>query len=169
MEFWYLALLIPLLWVMKKLYFQEGLFIPLPMETVRKMLEIAEIMEDDILYDLGSGDGRTVIEAWKGYGIESVGIENWAPIYYVSKLRLRLSGAGDNVKILKKDIFKTDLSKATVVTMYLTPKLNAMLKNKFERELRKGTRVVSASHPMIGWEYVRKVRTGHFWTYLYRI
>ncbi len=163
-------LLIPaffFVWGIIKLQSEEGFFVPLPMSTVRRMLKLAKIKKGDVLYDLGSGDGRTVIEASKQYGIKSVGIEQGHLIYAVSKLRLRLSKTSGKVKIIKNDMFKEDISDATVVTFYLTPKLNRMLKPKLKKELRKGTRVVSASHEMLGWTPAKKIKTGHFWTYLY--
>jgi hypothetical protein len=165
-------LLIPaalFLWGIIKLWRQDGFFVPLPMGTVRTMLKIAGVRKGDVLYDLGSGDGRTVIEAAKLYGIHSVGIEHGHLIYAISKLRVGLSGAGDKVKLIKGDIFKEDLRVATIVTFYLTPKLNRMLKPKLEKELKKGTRVVSAAHEMPGWTPQKKIKTGHFWTYLYKL
>jgi hypothetical protein len=73
------------------------------------------------------------------------------------------------VKILNKDFFKENVRDADVVTIYLTPKLATMLKTKFEKELKQGARVVSAAHEIKGWTPVRKIKTGHFWTYLYKI
>jgi hypothetical protein len=64
---------------------------------------------------------------------------------------------------------KHNISEATVIMIYLTPKMNARLKPKFERELKKGTRVVSAAHEMPGWKLQKKIKTGHFWTYLYKV
>lgn len=157
------------IWGIIKLHRQEGFFVPLPMGTVRTMLKLAKIKEGDILYDLGSGDGRIVIEAAKRYNIRAVGIEVGNLIYAVSKLRIKLSKAGSGVKIIKNDIFKEDIGDATVVTFYLTPKLNRMLKPKLKKELKRGTRIVSASHEIPGWTPAKKIKTGHFWTYLYKI
>ena len=165
-------LLIPILffgWCALKLVRQEGFFVPLPMGTVRQMLKLARIKKGDVLYDLGSGDGRVVIEAARAYGVKAVGIESWYFAYIISKIRLKLSGVSDRVKIVKNDMFKEDLSEATVVTLYLTAKLNRLLKPKLEKELKRGTRVVSAAHEMPGWKPVQKIKTGHFWTYLYKI
>lgn len=165
-------LLIPaffFVWGIIKLRAEEGFFVPLPMDTVRQMLKLAKIKKSDVLYDLGSGDGRTVIEAAKRYGIRAVGIECGDLIYAISKLNVRLRKMENKVKLIKNDFFKENISDATVVTFYLTPKLNRLLKLKLKRDLRRGTRVVSAAHEMPGWKPVRKIKTGHFWTYLYKI
>ena len=166
---WILLVVLFLLWGMKKLIWEEGFFVPLPMKTVRAMLKLAQIKKSDVLYDLGSGDGRTVVEAAKKYGIRAVGIESNPLVYFASKLNVNIRGLGGSVKILREDFFKHNIKEADVVTIYLTPKLNAMLKPKFEKELRKGTRIVSASHEIKGWKPVKRVKTGHFWTYLYKI
>jgi precorrin-6B methylase 2 len=167
MNEWYIIPAFFCAWFVVKLRAEEGFFVPLPMGTVRAMLRLAKVRRGDVVYDLGSGDGRTVIEAAK-LGARAVGIEYSIPIYVLSKLRVALSGVHD-VKLLRKDFFETKLNDADVVTFYLTPKLAKMLKAKFEKELRKGARVVSAAHEIPGWKPAGKIKTGHFWTYLYVI
>lgn len=161
------------IWGIVRIRSGQGFFIPLPMETVRTMLKLAKIKKGDVLYDLGAGDGRVVIEAAEQYGIHAVGIENSVLPYMIANLNVRLRGldakGNGQIKILNKNFMKHSISKASVVTIYLTPKMNARLKPKFERELKKGTRVVSAAHEMPGWKLQKKVKTGHFWTYLYKV
>jgi len=158
-------------WGIWKLYRQEGFFVPLPMKTVRAMLQLADVNSADVVYDLGSGDGRTVIEAVNAYGAKSaVGIEIGTLADFLGKIRMKWKRADAyKVKLMKSDVFKENIGEATVVTFYLTPKLAGMLKPKMEKELRKGTRVVSAAHEVPGWIAVRKIKTGHFWTYLYKM
>jgi 16S rRNA A1518/A1519 N6-dimethyltransferase RsmA/KsgA/DIM1 with predicted DNA glycosylase/AP lyase activity len=161
------------MWGIIKIRSGQGFFVPLPMGTVRTMLKMANIKKSDVLYDLGCGDGRVVVEAAKKYGVKAVGIDNSVLPYMVSKLNVRLRGldskGNGQVKILNKDFMKHNISEATVIMIYLTPKMNARLKPKFERELKKGTRVVSAAHEMPGWKLQKKIKTGHFWTYLYKV
>ncbi|MCX6820983.1 MAG: SAM-dependent methyltransferase [Candidatus Aenigmarchaeota archaeon] len=154
-------------WFVIKLRGEQGFFVPLSMGTVRAMLRMAKVKRGEKLYDLGSGDGRTVIEAAR-MGAIGVGIEYSIPVHMLAKIRLALSGAR-GVTLMRKDLFKIKLDDADVVTFYLTPKLAKMLGPKFRRELKKGTRVVSAAHEIPGWAPVEKIKTGHFWTYLYKL
>lgn len=166
---WTLILGFFFVWGIIKLNAEEGFFVPLPMRTIRQMLKLARIKKGDVLYDLGSGDGRIVIEAVNQYGIRAVGIESGTLAYLISRTNVKIKRLNGHVKILNKDFFKTGIKEASVVTIYLTPKLNKMLKPKLKKELKKGTRVVSAAHEIKGWKPVKKVKTGHFWTYLYKI
>jgi predicted RNA methylase len=133
------------------------------------MLKLAKIRKNDVLYDLGSGDGRVVIEAAKTYGVKAIGIEKNILLAWISRIKVRKNGLSDKVKIINDNIFDQDLSGATVMAMYLTQKLNDKLQPKLERELKKGTRIVSASHFFKGWKLVEKIKTGHFYSYLYKI
>ena len=165
-------LLVPalfLLWGIIKLAREEGFFVPLPMGTIRKMLKLAKIKKGDVLYDLGSGDGRITIEAAKNYGIRAVGIEKNVLLYLLSKLNVKVRRLENRVEILNRDFFKVNIKEADVVTIYLTQKLNEMLESKFKKELRKGTRIVSAAHEIKGWKPAKRIKTGHFWTYLYKV
>ena len=152
-------------WFIIKLRGEQGFFVPLSMRTVRDMLRLAKVKRGEKLYDLGSGDGRVVIEAAR-LGAHGVGIEYSIPVHLLAKLRLALSGVR-GVELMRKDFFGTRLNAADVVMFYLTPKLARELGPKFKRELKKGTRVVSAAHEIPGWTPVEKIKTGHFWTYLY--
>ncbi|MBI4010239.1 MAG: SAM-dependent methyltransferase [Candidatus Aenigmarchaeota archaeon] len=139
------------------------------MSTIRKILKSAEIKRSDILYDLGSGDGRIIIAAANEYGIKTVGIENNHLLYLISKWNVKRYSVSSKVKLIRGDLFRQNLSEANVVVVYLTQRMNDKLKPKLEKELRKGTRVVSADHVFKGWKEVSKIKTGHFYCHLYKI
>ena len=144
----------------------EAVYIPLPQETIDSMLKMAEIGPDDVLFDLGSGDGRVVIAAAKKYGIRAVGIEKSRMLAWLSKRAVRKNMLEDRVYIVNGDFFKQDLSDATVVTAYLSQKINDRLEQKLRKELKQGTRILSADHTF-NFEERAKAKTGHFWTHLY--
>jgi precorrin-6B methylase 2 len=144
----------------------EAVYVPLPQETIDSMLKMAEIGPDDVLFDLGSGDGRVVITAARRYGIRAVGIEKSGMLAWLSKRAVRRNSLEDRIQIVNRDFFGQDLSEATVVTVYLSKKINARLEPKLRKELKQGTRIVSADHTF-NFEERTKVKTGHFWTHLY--
>jgi len=147
----------------------EALYFPLPKETIRRALKLAGVKPGDVVYDLGSGDGRVLIIAAKEFGARAVGVEkNWF-LYKLSKWLVKRSKLSDRVKVVHGDLFKQSISNASVVLVYLSQKLNRELEPKLKRELRKGTRIVSASHKFYGLKLKKKVKTGHFYTYLYII
>ncbi len=123
-------------------------FIATPIENVREMLKLADLHEGDVLYDLGSGDGRVVNEAALRYGIKGVGIEINADLVEKAKENARQLGVNDLVTFLHQDLFKADISKASVVTLYLLSDLNQVLRPKLLRELKPGSRVLSYSWDM---------------------
>ena len=129
----------------------EASFIPTPMEVVDRMLEIAQVTSADIIYDLGSGDGRIVIRAAEKYGARGVGIEISPELVEISREEARKRGVSRLVEFRLGDALKADVSPATVVTLYLTPEMNSNLRSTFEQQLRPGTRVVSHDHRMDGW------------------
>ena len=118
-------------------------FVPTTMKNVRAMLSMAEITSDDVLYDLGSGDGRTIVTASKDYGAKSVGIEADPIRLFWSRLRIRRNGLSNLSRVEWGNFFSKDLSEATVVTLYLFQSTNDKLVKKFERELKPGTKVIS--------------------------
>ncbi len=144
----------------------EAVFIPLPHQTIDNMLKMADIRSDDVLFDLGSGDGRIVIAAARTYGIRAVGIEKSKILAWLSKRAIRKNRLEDKVQIVNADFFGQDLSEATVVTVYLSRKRNAMLEPKLRKELKEGTRILSADHTF-NFPEKAKNKTGHFWTRLY--
>ncbi len=166
---WLLLLEIPLLAGLIAVATQSGFFVPLPMPTIKALLKLAKIKKNDVVYDLGCGDGRVVITAAKEYNANAVGIERSPILYWLSKMNVERNSLQRKVKLIRDDFFKQNLSKASVVIVYLTPRLNKKLKPKLEKELRKGARVVSAAHAFNGWSETGKIKTGHFHSYLYQM
>ncbi|MEM7826318.1 MAG: SAM-dependent methyltransferase [Candidatus Aenigmatarchaeota archaeon] len=169
MNVWLLVLLFFFLYFWVRLVLNEAIFIPLPISTIRKMLKLAKVNKKDLLYDLGAGDGRVVIIAAKEFGCKAVGIERSALLAAICRFRIRRAGLQDKIKIIEKNYFDVNLSRATVITAYLSKRQNEKLAPKLKKELRKGTRVVSASHVFPGLKLIKKIKTGHFYTYLYKI
>ena len=118
-------------------------WVPTSMGTVHKMLKLAEVGPDDTVYDLGCGDGRTIITAARHYNARAVGVEIDPLRYFWCRLRVNMLGLQDRIKIIHGNFFALDLSEATVITCYLLQDTNNKLENKLEQELRAGTRVVS--------------------------
>jgi SAM-dependent methyltransferase len=118
-------------------------WVPTPMSTVHKMLKLADVGPADIVYDLGCGDGRTVITAARYYGARAVGVEIDPLRYLWCRLRVNMLGLQDRIEIIHGNFFALDLSEATVITCYLLQDTNNKLEKKLEQELRAGTRVVS--------------------------
>jgi SAM-dependent methyltransferase len=123
-------------------------YVPTPQSAVDAMLELARVTASDVVYDLGSGDGRIPITAAQRYGARGVGIE--IDSYYLRFAFDNLARArvADLVVFLNQDLFESDISPATVVTLFLLPRLNQQLIPKLRRELRPGTRVVSHQYDM---------------------
>ena len=128
---------------------KDVVWVPTPDKLVNKMLEIAEVTPKDFLIDLGSGDGRTVIGAAK-LGARALGIEYNPAMVELSKKNAELAGVSDKLKFLKADLFETDLSEATVITMFLLPEINLQLRPRL-LELKPGTRIVSNTFTMGDW------------------
>ena len=123
-------------------------FVPTPQNVVEAMLEMARVTSTDVVYDLGSGDGRIPITAAKKYGARGVGIEI-DPFYLRDAIDNRTkAGVGDRVTLLNQDLFDANISDATVVTLFLLPRLNLRLIPKLKRELKPGTRIVSHQFTM---------------------
>jgi SAM-dependent methyltransferase len=135
-------------------------YVPTPMRVVRKMLNLAEVGENDIVYDLGSGDGRIVITAAKERGARGVGIDMNPERIRESKANAAEAQVGDRVTFLQQDLFQTDISEATVLTLYLLRRVNLEIRPKILYELRPGTRVVSHAFDMGEWEPDQVVRVG---------
>ena len=127
-------------------------FVPTPYEVVDEMLRLAELKKGDILYDLGSGDGRIVIEAAKRAGIRAVGIDIDPERIAESRQNAREAGVKQLVEFRTQNIFEADFSPATVVTMYLLPDVNIRLRPAILRTLKPGTRIVSHSFDLDEWE-----------------
>lgn len=124
---------------------------PSPQVIVDKMLEIAKVGKNDIVYDLGSGDGRIPITAAKKFGARSIGIEIDPKLIKKANENARNAGVTDKVKFLQQDIFKTNFSDATVVTLFLEDWINIKLRPQLFQQLKPGTRVISQRHHMGDW------------------
>jgi hypothetical protein len=115
------------------------------------MLRYADVSKEDFLIDLGSGDGRIVLTAAKVFGAQGFGVEIKDELVKKSNEAASREGVADRVKFVKQDLFKTDISQATVLTMYLLPDTVNLLKDKLLTELRPGTRIISHDYPLTGW------------------
>ena len=134
------------------------LFVATPEQVVVEMLKLAGVTKDDVVYDLGSGDGRLVIAAALEFGARGVGVELEAKLVQDSRESALKAGVADRTQFLWQDIFQTDVSPATVVALYLSPELNLKLRPKLLRELRPGARVVSHDFDMGDWRPTRTLR-----------
>ncbi len=128
-----------------------GPYVPSPQSVVSDMLRYADVGPNDFLIDLGSGDGRIVLTAAKVFGARGFGVEIKEELVKRANEAAHKEGLADRVKFIKQDLFKTDISQASVITMYLLPDTVNLLKDKFIAELRPGTRIVSHDYPLTGW------------------
>lgn len=126
-------------------------FVPSPMIVVERMLRIADLQPSEILFDMGAGDGRTVIMAAKSFGARGVGIELREDLAKKALASVNENNLNDRVTIVNSDMFTVNLSNADVVFLYLTTSANDKLRPKLEIDLKKGTRVVSHDYEIIGW------------------
>lgn len=126
-------------------------FIPTADAVVEGMLKLANVQRNDIVYDLGCGDGRIVIAAAKNYGAHGVGVDIDPERVKESRANARKAGVEDLVRFEEKDLFDADIRSATVVMLYLMPNVNMRLRPKLLRDLKPGTRVVSHSFDMEDW------------------
>ena len=129
---------------------KDVVWVPTPQAVVDKMLDMAKVTKTDVVYDLGSGDGRTVITAAKR-GARAFGIEYNPDMVDLSKQNATAAGVADRATFEKADLFETDLSKANVITMFLLPSINLKLRPKI-LDLRPGTRIVSNTFTMEDWQ-----------------
>jgi precorrin-6B methylase 2 len=125
-------------------------YVPTPEPVVNKMLELAQVKSDDYLIDLGSGDGRIPIAAAKTYGVRAMGVDIDPVRIQEAKANAEKAKVTDKVEFVEQDLFKTDLSKATVITMYLLERINLKLRPELQK-LKPGTRIVSHSFSMGDW------------------
>jgi SAM-dependent methyltransferase len=148
------------------------LFVATPEQVGVEMLRLAAVTPQDVVYDLGSGDGRLVIAAAREFGARAVGVEIDAPLVQTSREHARTSGVADRATFLWQDLFVTDLQPATVVAIYLRDDVNLKLRPKLLSELRPGNRLVSHDFGMGDWEPDRvqrvqgptRLHTIYFWT-----
>jgi len=133
-------------------------FVPTPMEVVDRMLELAEVKKGDVVYDMGSGDGRIIVRAAKKYGVRGVGIEIDPDLVRRSRELAWREKVDHLVEFREQDALTVDVSAATVVTLYMLPEFNAKLRPILWKQLRPGSRVVSHDFPIEGWTPIRVER-----------
>ncbi len=132
-------------------------YVPTPQTIVEKMLEAGHVKPGDMVYDLGSGDGRVVITAAQKFGARAVGVELRADLCRIASDRIRAAGLEDRVHMVQGSALRVDLSPADVVTMFLLTTSNERLKPNLEKYLKPGARVVSNQFPIKGWKPVETV------------
>jgi ribosomal protein L11 methylase PrmA len=146
----------------------DVIFVPTPHDVVDDMLRLANVGKGDVLYDLGSGDGRIAIAAAKKFGIKAVGIDIDPERIREATENARKAGVEKLVQFRQEDLFKADFSEATVVTLYLLPDLNVKLRPRLWEELKPGTRIVSHQFDMGTWKPEKRLesngRVVYFWT-----
>jgi len=146
-------------------------FVPTRERVVDEMLKVAKVGKNDILYDLGSGDGRIPITAAKRFGTRGVGVDIDPQRVTEARENALKEGVSDRVKFFQQDLFETDIREATVVTLYLLPDVNLRLRPKLLSELKPGTRVVSHNYDMGDWKPLKTItvklpdgdHTVYFW------
>ncbi|MGH9144595.1 MAG: SAM-dependent methyltransferase [Vicinamibacterales bacterium] len=131
-----------------------------PQPLADEMLRLAHVTKDDVVYDLGSGDGRIVVLAAQKYGARGVGIEIDHRLVETSRTVAREGEVADRVTFIEGDLFTADISHATVVTLWLSTPVNLRLEAKLKRELRPGARIVSRQFPIGAWTPDQTVRIG---------
>ena len=134
---------------------QEGKivpYVPTPQEVVERMLELAQVKKGDVVYDLGSGDGRIVVTAARKYGVRAIGFEIDPERIKESTENIKKAGVGHLVEIRQQDIRSVDLSPASVLTMYLLPEVNLLIRPNIWKQMKPGSRVVSHDFDMGDWK-----------------
>lgn len=140
-------------------------YVPTPMPVVRRTLELVVLTSEDVLYDLGSGDGRILIAAARDFGARAVGVEHNPVLVLASRWRVRRLGLDDRVRVIRMDLFEADFSQADVVSLFLLQEMNERLRPRLERELKPGTRIVSYKYPITGWNPITTDHTNKIYVY----
>ena len=153
----------------KQLRSPDVVFVPTPYEAVDAMLKVAKAGKNDVVYDLGSGDGRIPIMAVQKYNAtRAIGIDINPERIREAEANLKAAGVGDRVRFLNEDLFEANIGDATVVTLYLLPSLNLKLIPKLLADLKPGTRIVSHAFDMGSWKPEQTLNAGgstvYFWT-----
>ncbi len=134
-------------------------YVPSPDGVVKAMLKLAQVSSEDIVYDLGAGDGRIVITAVKEFNAKkAIGVEIREDLAKQAKQKIAELGLEGRAEIINTDMFRVNLKDATVITLFLLTSVNEMLKPKFERELRPGTRIVSHEFQIPGWKPKKTIK-----------
>jgi predicted O-methyltransferase YrrM len=150
----------------------DVVYVPTPQAVVDRMLALAKVNSKDVLYDLGSGDGRIPITAARKFGIRATGIDINPQRIQEANTNAKTAGVTDRVRFLNQDLFQSKFSDATVVTLYLLPELNVKLRPQLLSQLKPGTRIVSHAFDMGEWKPDRveqvqangQTNTIYFWT-----
>ena len=146
----------------------DVIFVPTPADVVKAMLELAKVTKDDVVYDLGCGDGGIVVAAARDFGARGIGVDIDPVRIKEANENVAKNKVGDKVKIVQADLFEFDVKPASVVTLYLLPALNVKLRPMLWRDLKVGTRIVSNSFDMGDWKPDQTIdvngRTVYFWT-----
>jgi tRNA G37 N-methylase Trm5 len=147
---------------------QEGKivpYVPTPQDVVERMLEMAQVKKGDVVYDLGSGDGRIVITAAQKFGVRAIGFEIDPERIKESRENIKKAGVEKLVEIRQQDIRSVDLSPASVLTMYLLPEVNLMIRPNIWKQMKPGSRVVSHDFDMGDWKPLKteNIKDGHNW------
>ena len=148
---------------------QDVIYVPTSDTVVNAMLKLANVTQDDVVYDLGSGDGRIVIAAARKHGARGVGIDIDPERIEESNENAIKAGVTDKVKFIEADLFKSDFSEASVVTLYLLSSLNEKLRPILMQQLKPGTRIVSHAFDMGDWEPEETQTVDGTTIYLWRI
>jgi predicted RNA methylase len=127
-------------------------FVPSPFQVIQYMLKLANLKAGEVLFDLGAGDGRTVIMAAKTFGARAVGVELREDLAKKALSSIHDNGLADRVTIVNGDMFSVNLTSADVVFLYLTTSANEKIRPKLENDLKKGVRVVSHDYEIVGWK-----------------
>ena len=170
---WLLALAAPQAALPQWDYDERSLapFVPTPQEVVEKMLQVAGVKKDEMVYDLGCGDGRIIITAAQKFGARSTGVELDPELFKKTQERIRELKLQDRVKIINGNLLDVDLSPANVVTLYLLTDSNTKVKPNLEKYLKAGSRVVSHDFQVLGWvpakveKFMRDSRTHTIYLY----
>jgi ribosomal protein L11 methylase PrmA len=146
----------------------DVIYVPTPEEVVDAMLQVAKVTKADVVFDLGTGDGRIPVTAAKKYGARGVGIDIDPQRIKEANENVQKNGVADKVRILQADLFEANISEATVVTLYLLPSLNQKLMPKLMKDLKPGTRIVSHAFDMGEWKPEQELdvsgRKIYYWT-----
>ena len=146
----------------------DVIYVPTPQEVVEEMLRVAGVKRGDVLYDLGSGDGRIPITAAKKFGIRATGIDIDPERIWEAEVNAKKEGVENLVRFRREDLFTANFRDATVITLYLLPALNMKLRPRLWAELKPGTRIVSHQFPMGDWKPEKTIemngRVIYFWT-----
>jgi tRNA G37 N-methylase Trm5 len=144
-------------------------YVPTPENVVEAMLKLGEVKKGDVLFDLGSGDGRIVITAAKNFGVRGTGIDINPERISEANANAKSAGVTDRVRFLNQDLFEADIKDATVVTLYLLPSINLKLRPKLWKDLKPGTRIVSHSFDMGDWAPEKKIEVDGRYLYFWRV